>query len=79
MTRRFALQEIAPDELPSHHLTSAGLGKQALGVKARFSFLIPRSNFHGLLRSTTCPPSKLKTNPAPWDHGQGVLLVLAAR
>ena len=26
-----------------------------------------------------CPPSELKTNPAPWDHGQGVLLVLAAR
>ena len=20
--------------------------------------------------STTCPPSELKTNPAPWDHGQ---------
>jgi hypothetical protein len=29
--------------------------------------------------SSICPPSELKTNSAPSDHGQGVLLALAAR
>ena len=30
-------------------------------------------------RSTTCPPSELKTNPAPADRGERVLPVVAAR
>jgi len=27
----------------------------------------------------TCPPSELKTSLAPWGHGRGVPLALAAR
>ena len=37
------------------------------------------SGFSSTRLFTTCQPSELKTNPAAWDHGQGVLLVVAAR